>query len=66
MKIYEIILYNDGGPNDKGTVIGYKKVLENEKPPESKNNFERVHEISLYAYEKAKEEARKNYEIFTF
>lgn len=66
MRVFKKVLYIDGGPNDKGEVIGYKSILKNEKPPKNKNGFEIWIEITLEEYKKAKEYAYKQYKMFNF
>jgi hypothetical protein len=66
MRVFKKVKYSDGGPNDRGTIIGYKAVLKNENPPKNENGFELWHEITFSEYLLAKKEARKEMDLFTF
>lgn len=48
MKYFKTILYQDGGPNDKGTVTSYIKT--GSYIPKPKHNFEEIKEISEKEY----------------
>jgi hypothetical protein len=64
MTIFKKVLYTDGGPNDKGTVIGYTSILAGETEPTNENGFERWEKISMSEYEKDKKEAHDKYKLF--
>jgi hypothetical protein len=67
MKIFEIREYSDGGPNDKGVVIGYVKAnnkTDAKKRAKITNRFKNVYEISRSYYEALKRMAKERYEIF--
>jgi hypothetical protein len=67
MKIFEKREFTDGGPNDKGFVIGYIKAKSKEEARNIlniKHGFIQLFEISLIDFSKRKMEAWKNYKIF--
>jgi len=66
MKIYEIIEYSDGGPNDKGTIVGYKKSNNSRNHLRAKinHNFIDYREISEEEFSKRKKEVEKNLKMF--
>lgn len=66
MRIFKKVKYSDGGPNDKGTIIKYKAILNDEPVPKSNNGFECWEEITFTEYQLAKKEARKQMSLFTF
>lgn len=67
MKYYEIIEYQDGGPNDKGTIIAYAKG-ENEEDLSVKKHltsgFISATEIPLSLFEDRKNKAIKHLAMF--
>lgn len=65
MKIFEIIQYEDGGPNDRGKVIGYIKINEEEELPKTSTGFKQYHQISIREYNKRKNEALRALDLFT-
>lgn len=64
MKIYEKVIWQDGGPNDKGIVAGYKIIENGEAPPKPKNGFETYREISTATYFRRKNEAIRQMKMF--
>lgn len=69
MKIFEKIQLVDGGPNDKGTVIGYER---GESEQQLKHKFGINHgfisfrEISIKEYTKRKNQLLKQLKLFKF
>jgi hypothetical protein len=68
MKIFEIREYNDGGPQDRGDVIGYAKEesLEIAREKHKKSNWIEVREITSKEYYSKKEQAEAELKMFTF
>lgn len=71
--IFEKRQYTDGGPNDRGYVIGYIKADSKEEAMRIKNEehpgslgFIQVHKISEETYEQRKKEAESLSKIFKF
>lgn len=64
MRYFKKVLYIDGGPNDRGTVIGYKVILNSDSSPKSKNGFERWEEITSKQFDSAYKEAKKQIKMF--
>jgi hypothetical protein len=66
MKIYEIIEYSDGGPNDKGTITGYIKTEESRNHLKAKinHNFIDYNEISEKEFLEKKKKAEDNLKMF--
>lgn len=65
MRIFEKVRLTDGGPNDRGKVIGYvstKSMTANPIPP---NGFIIFREISVREYNKRKNEALRALDLFT-
>lgn len=65
IKIFEIKEYTDGGPNDKGAVVGY--VTANNRKEASKNLenvFQTVNEISRETYLFRKKQAEEQLKLF--
>lgn len=66
-KIFKKILWNDGGPNDKGTLQGfYEGFSEKQLKIEQSitHNFISFIEISKERYEELKRKAKEQYEMF--
>lgn len=62
MKIFEKIQYSDGGPNDKGKLIGHVKGESKEGLQEEiGNGFIKFFEIETYNYNKRKEKAMEDF-----
>jgi len=69
MKIFEVKEFTDGGPNDKGVLIGYEKGESSEQLKKKNgitHGFISFHEISQEEYNRRKEGARRHFESFTF
>ncbi len=64
MRYFKKVLYVDGGPNDRGTVVAYKVISNDMKAPVSKNGFEQWHEISFKEYNDSYKAAKKQYQMF--
>lgn len=64
MRYFKKVLYVDGGPNDRGAVIGYKVILNNGSVPKSKNGFEVWEEITGKQFDSAYKEAKKKIKMF--
>ena len=66
--IFEKVEYSDGGPNDKGSVIGY---IEADSLDEAKvilnvnHNFIQVREITQETYNERKKIAKMEYEMYS-
>jgi len=63
MKIFEKVEYIDGGPNDRGTCIGYIKAETKEEAYKILNinhGFIRLYEISTEEFEIRKKIAERN------
>jgi hypothetical protein len=60
-KIYEIREFTDGGPNDRGVVIGY---IKSSTPPIAQNAFVQYFEISHLEYISRLTDAYKQIELF--
>ncbi len=65
-KIYEIKEYFDGGPNDRGFLIGFIKTnkTRQELRAENGHGFIDYHEMSEEEFLKRKKEAFKIYKMF--
>jgi len=67
MKIFEKKEYIDGGPNDRGVILGYEK---GESPEQLKKKYDINHgfiqfrEISLEDFKARKKEAWANYAMY--
>lgn len=64
MRYFKKVLYTDGGPNDRGNIISYKVILNNDSAPKSKNGFERWEEITIKEFSTAYKEAKKQIKMF--
>jgi hypothetical protein len=64
-KIFQEILLSDGGPNDRGTVIGYVTANSKEELKPS-HTFIEFHEIEWIVYNRLKLEAKTNYQMFKY
>lgn len=67
MKIFEKIQYIDGGPNDRGEVIGYIKahsLQEAKKILNVNHGFIQVYEISKIEFEARKNKAWLKYKMY--
>jgi hypothetical protein len=65
--IYEEIHYEDGGPNDKGSILGYhyaESAEELYRKFKINHGFIQFHEISFDSYFEKKEKALNHLKIF--
>lgn len=65
MRIFEKILLTDGGPNDKGKVIGYVSTKSMTGEPKSVSGFIIFRQIPIREYNKRKNEALRALNLFT-
>lgn len=65
MRIFEKVRLTDGGPNDRGKVIGYFSIKHDMLIPTSNNPFVEYREISVREYNKRKNEALRALDLFT-
>ena len=69
MKLFEMVEWTDGGPLDRGIILGYEKgnsEKELKKRFKINHGFISFREISLEEYNKRKKLAEKNLKMFKF
>lgn len=64
MRIFEKIVFSDGGWHDKGTVTEYKAIPDNGDPPKPNHNFEVWKEISFKEYKEKKDKVFEEFKKF--
>jgi len=64
MRIFEKVQLIDGGPNDRGKVIGYVSTKHMTAEPKSNDGFIVFREISIREYNKRKNEALRALDLF--
>jgi hypothetical protein len=64
MRVFEKVVFIDGGPNDNGVVMEYKLCLFHDPIPVNTNNFEQWREITFQEYNRRKKQAKLNYNLF--